>query len=495
MAGLTVTTEGLAKTYGETRALRPIDIEFRAGEVHALMGENGSGKSTLVRLISGVVTPSAGRVLINGQPVALTSPREAISQGIGTIHQDSAIVPTLTVAQNITLGHEARALPGVLRRGVNATARRWLDAIQADIRPETPAGELTIAGQQLVAIAKALSNESRLLILDEPTASLGDAETEHLLAQIDALRARGIGIIYISHRISEVKRIADRISVLKDGQLTHSGPNTLQEDDIIRLMIGREPDALFPVVDEPRPTIVLRASDLRSADGQLEISHFELKHGEVVGIAGLDGSGRNTLARLLGGVERAQTGSLHLDGKEIVRPNPARSVRAGIAFVPPDRRRQAIIDEFSVAKTITQSAVWRFAVLGVLRLRAEYARAVTVRSEMGIKTADLRQRILTLSGGNQQKAILSRALVARSKVLVCDEPTAGVDVGSRADIYARFAELASGGLGIVLSSSDMVELIGMCHRIVVVRQGRISRIIPASEATEEILIAAQLPLA
>lgn len=493
MSGFVVTTEGLAKDYGETKALRPADLRFAGGEVHALMGENGSGKSTLVKLISGIVTPTAGRVLIDGEPVALATPGEAIARGIGTIHQDSAIVPTLTVAQNIALGHEARALPGVLRRGANATARRWLDAIQADIAPDIPAGELTIAGRQLVAIAKALSNESRLLIFDEPTAALGDAETEHLLTQIDALRASGIGIIYISHRIAEVKRMADRISVLKDGQLTHTGPNSLDEDDIIRLMIGREPDALFPELPAPRASIALRATDLRSADGQLQVPEFDLRHGEVVGIAGLDGSGRNTLARLLGGVERAHTGTLELDGTEIVRPNPAKSVRAGISFVPPDRRRQAVIDEFSVAKTVTQSAVWRFAPAGVLRLRAEFASAVRARAEMGIKVPDLRQGILTLSGGNQQKTILSRALVAESKVLVCDEPTAGVDVGSRADIYGRFAELARGGLGIVLSSSDMVELIGMCHRIVVVREGRISAVIPAAEATEEILIAAQLP--
>lgn len=493
MSTITVEVEHLSKTYGETRALRDVSLRFSGGEVHALMGENGSGKSTLVKLISGIVDPTDGRILVDGSPVSFSGPRDAMAAGIGTIHQDTALVPHLTVAQNIVLGKEPRSFPGVLGRGGRAIAQKWLDAIQAEISPDQPAGTLSIAGKQLVAIAKALSNQSRLLIFDEPTAALGDAETEHLLAQIDALRSRGIGIVYISHRISEVRRMADRLSVLKDGQLTHSGPDTVEEDEIVRLMIGREPDALFPELPAPRESIVLEGRGLRSASGLVDVPEFAVRHGEVVGIAGLDGSGRDVLARLLGGVERPAEGSLRVDGEELPKPSPVRAIRSGISFVPPDRRRQAIVDEFSIARTITQSSIWKFARGGVLGVRREYARAAAVGREMGVKTPDFRNGILTLSGGNQQKAVLSRAIVAESKVLVCDEPTAGVDVGARADIYGRFAQLATAGLGIVLSSSDMVELIGMCHRIVVIREGRVSEIVPASEATEERLIAAQLP--
>lgn len=490
-----VAVSSLSKTYGETKALIDVNLQFHAGEVHALMGENGSGKSTLVKLISGIVRPTSGEIRITGKEMVSGTPREAIARGIGTIHQDSAIAGELTVAQNIMLGHEQRTFGGILSGGTRSTAQPWLDAIQTDIDPDALAGSLSIAGKQLVAIAKALSNESRVIIFDEPTAALGDAETEHLLAQIDTLRSQGIGIIYISHRIAEVRRIADKISVLKDGRLTHSGINDLDEADIIRLMIGREPEALFPTLKPPLPKEVLAASGLGSADGLVKVQEFVVHHGEVVGIAGLEGSGRDTLARLLGGVERAKTGTLSIKGRVLDNPSPSSSVKAGITFVPPDRRRQAVIDEFSVAKTITQPAMRKFATLGVLLPKAEFTAAKRTASEMGVKAADIRQSILTLSGGNQQKAILGRAIASESEVLVCDEPTAGVDVGSRADIYGRFAELAAEGLGIVLSSSDMVELIGMCHRIVVIREGHISAIFSADEATEEKLMAAQLPSA
>lgn len=494
MTGIHVRVEDLAKHYGETKALRGVTLELKGGEIHALMGENGSGKSTVVKLLSGIVAPTSGRIVIDGEEVSYTGPADAIGRGIGTIHQDTALVPELTVAQNIVLGHEPRIAPGLLGRGARTVARRWLEAIQADISPDALAGDLSIAGKQLVAIAKALSNESRLLIFDEPTAALGDAETEHLLAQIDALRAQGIAIVYISHRIAEVRRIADRISILKDGQLTFSGSERLGEDEIIRRMIGREPDALFPDLAAPMDSSLIEATGIRSADGLLQVPEFRVAAGEVVGIAGLDGSGRDVLARILGGVERPAEGTIRLAGKHLARPTASRAVRAGIAFVPPDRRRQAVISEYSIARTITQSATWKFATLGLLRVRSEFARAVRVGTQLGVKTDDFANGILTLSGGNQQKAVLGRALVAESRLLVCDEPTAGVDVGARADIYGQFAKLAEQGMGIVLSSSDMVELMGMCHRIVVIREGRVSADIPAAEATEESLLAAQLPL-
>lgn len=485
---------GLSKIYGETKALTDLTLNITGGEVHALMGENGSGKSTLVKLVSGIVSPSNGKILLDGQEVAFTGPADAIKCGIGTIHQDSMLVPELTVAQNILLGHEKRLMPGFLASGSRAVAKHWLDAIRADISPDTPAGALSIAGKQLVAIAKALSNESRLIFFDEPTAALGDAETEHLLAQIDALRAQGIAVVYISHRIAEVRRIADRITVLKDGNLVYTGTDNLDEREIIRLMIGREPDALFPVLASPKEDVLVDAQNITSADGLLEIEKFLVRSGEVVGLAGLDGSGRDILARILGGVESPAAGLITLDGKLTKRSSPSSAVRAGITFVPPDRRRQAIIDNFSIARTMTQSAVWKFLRAGFIRLRDELSRAYQIGKSLGVKSENFTNGILTLSGGNQQKAVLARALVAESSLLVCDEPTAGVDVGSRADIYGQFAALAKDGMGIVLSSSDMVELMGMCHRIVVIREGRISAEFSASVATEESLLAAQLPI-
>ncbi|TCJ21561.1 sugar ABC transporter ATP-binding protein [Microbacterium sp. PI-1] len=493
MSPLTLSVEGLSKSYGETRALSEVSLDFHGGEIHALMGENGSGKSTLVKLLSGVIRPTGGRMLLDGAEASFAGPADAIHHGIGTIHQDSALVPELTVAQNIVLGHERRVMPGVLGGDARRVARRWLEAIQAEISPDALAGSLTIAGKQLVAIAKALSNESRLLIFDEPTAALGDAETEHLLAQIDTLRSQGIGIVYISHRIAEVQRMCDRLSVLKDGRLTYTGTEPQSEEQIIRLMIGREPEALFPTLAAPRESVLLAARNLRSVDGLVDVPSFEVMAGEVVGIAGLDGSGRDTLARLLAGVEKPMEGSLELAGVILENPSPARAVKAGITFVPPDRRRQAVIDQHSIARTVSQSSIWKFSRLGWVKARSEMREAVAAGTRLGVKTDNYRNGILTLSGGNQQKAILSRALVAASALLVCDEPTAGVDVGARADIYGHFAQLAADGLGIVLSSSDMVELMGMCHRIVVIREGRISTVLAAEDATEEKLLAAQLP--
>ncbi|MCW2902813.1 MAG: D-ribose transporter ATP-binding protein [Streptosporangiaceae bacterium] len=490
---ITVTTRDLGKSYGDTRALDAVDLELFAGEVHALMGENGSGKSTMVKLLSGVIRPSRGEILVDGQVVHFASPHEARERGIGTIFQDPALVPDLTVVQNLALGKERRAAPGILGRTSRREAQEWLDLIQADVDPEARVRTLSIAGKQLVAIAKALSDRSRLLIFDEPTAALGDTESEHLLTQIDQLRKQGLGVVYISHRIAEVQRISDRVTVLKDGRVTCAGAEGLGRDEIIRLMIGRDPDDLFPTLDTPRDRVVLRASGLRSRDGSLDVEAFDLHAGEVVGIAGLDGSGRDTLARLLGGVERPASGTLELDGEVLKRPDPARSVRRGLSYVPPDRRRQAVVDSFSIARSITQSALWRFVRGGLVRTREENRTARDLATRMGVKTKDVSANVLTLSGGNQQKVVLARAVAAQSKVLVCDEPTAGVDVGARSDIYDQFAELARKGLGIVLSSSDMLELIGMCHRIVVICEGQITEVVPGHEATEERLLAAQLP--
>lgn len=491
----TVVTRGLGKDYGETRALDAVDTEFHGGDVHALMGENGSGKSTLVKLLSGAIRPTRGEILFDSEAVHFDTPHVAQARGVGTIFQDPALVPDLTVAQNIVLGKERRIAPGLLGGNPEREAKRWLDLLQADVAVDTPVRQLSLARKQLVAIAKALSNQSRLIIFDEPTAALGDSETEHLLAQIGQLRDRGLAIIYISHRIAEVQRIADRITVLKDGRVTSAAQESLEYDDIVRLMVGREPGELFPEVDPPQERVVLRARDLTSRDGFVKVEAIDLHAGEVLGIAGLEGSGRDVLARLLGGVERPESGVLELDGTPLAKPRPAAAVRRGLSYVPPDRRRQSVVDSFSIANSITQSALWRFVRAGLIHTRQERRTAGDLAQLMGVKTPDIRANILTLSGGNQQKVVLARGVAARSKVLVCDEPTAGVDVGARADIYGQFAQFARDGLGIVISSSDMLELIGMCHRILVVCEGRVASVVTGSEATEEILMAAQLPKA
>jgi ABC-type sugar transport system ATPase subunit len=468
-------------------------MEFHAGAVHALLGENGSGKSTTVRILTGALSPDEGTVVIGGEPVKFATPRAAIAAGIAAAYQESALVPHLTVAQNVVLGHE-RARLGVLTAGNRALALQWLDEVGLDVRPDRRVATLSVAEQQLVAIAKALSLHARLLILDEPTAALNGVEVEHLMGLVAALRARGLGIVYITHRLAEVAQIADTVTVLKDGRLVTTRPATgLGEDEIVPLMVGRRVEQLYPERRAPEDEVALAGEGLATADGWVSVERFAVRAGEIVGIAGLEGSGRGTLARLLAGVEPGARGRLELQGRHLPRPTPGRALRRGLGYVPPDRRRQGVVPTFSVGRSITLASLWSLSRASIIRPRAERAAARRFIDRFAIKTAGVSAPIRTLSGGNQQKVVLSRVLCAGTRVLVCDEPTAGVDIGARGEIYAAIADLASEGYGVVVSSSDMLELLGLCHRIVVMRQGRLAAEFPAERASEEALMRAQLP--
>ncbi len=493
MAEPVASLRGVTRRFDAVTALDDVSIDFHAGAVHALLGENGSGKSTTVRILTGALAPDEGTVAIDGEDVSFPTPRAAIDAGIAAAYQESALVPHLTVAQNVVLGHERTRL-GVLGAGNRADARGWLEAVGLEVRPDARVSGLSVAEQQLVAIAKALSLRARVLILDEPTAALNGTEVEHLIGLVTSLRARGLAIVYITHRLAEVAQIADTVTVLKDGRLVTTRPAAgLTEDEIVPLMVGRQVEHLYPERPQPGDEVVLAADDLRTADGRVSVERFAVRAGEIVGIAGLEGSGRGALARMLAGVEPGAAGTLTLYGQPLGRPTPGRALRRGLGYVPPDRRRQGIIPAFSVGRSITLASLWSLTRASVIRPRAERERARRFIDRFAIKAAGASAPIRTLSGGNQQKVVLSRVLCAGTRVLVCDEPTAGVDIGARGEIYHALSGLAADGYGVVVSSSDMLELLGLCHRIVVMREGRSALEIPAEGASEEVLMRAQLP--
>ena len=376
---------GVTRRFDAVVALEDVSIGFAAGSVHALLGENGSGKSTAVRVLTGALMPDEGAVVVDGRDVHFSSPRQAIAAGIAAAYQESALVPHLSVAENVLLGHETARL-GVLASRGDRAASRWLDMVGLSVNPSIPIGTLSVAEQQLVAIAKALSMNARLLILDEPTAALNSVEVQHLLELVEALSRRGrLAIVYITHRLGEVAHVADTVTVLKDGRVVVTRPAAgLQEEEIVRLMVGRTVDHLFPERSEPGDKALLAGEGLRSGDGAVAVDRFTVRAGEIVGIAGLEGSGRATLARMLAGVEPRAQGRIDLGGRSLDHPSPGRAIRRGLGFVPPDRRRQGLVPTFSVGKSITLSSLPEIAAAGVLRPRRERLAATRFLERFGI---------------------------------------------------------------------------------------------------------------
>jgi ABC-type sugar transport system ATPase subunit len=484
----------VTKRFDAVVALDRVSLSFQPGTVHALLGENGSGKSTTVKILSGVLRPDEGSVFVDGQEVHFHSPRQALHNGIAAVYQDSSLVPELSVAANIMLGHELARM-GILSGRDLQAAERWLQQVGLQMDPRRRTSTLSIGQQQLAAIAKALSLQARILIFDEPTATLTRHEIDHLFELIDRLRASDLVVVYITHRLAEVKRIADTITVLKDGRVVDTLPAPeATEQHIVRLMVGREVGSIFPQTPGRTDKPMLLAKDLVSQDGYVSVPVLTIHGGEIVGIAGIEGSGRSTLARMLAGIEPLKSGSITVGGHPVVRRALWRSLRRAIGYVPPDRRRQALFPLFSVRSSITLSSLKRLTRLGVLSPLLERKVAEKAQHEFRIRTASLSAPITTLSGGNQQKVVLARIVTTGARVLVCDEPTAGVDVGARSEIYSLFGTLAGQGVAFVLSSSDLQELLGLCDRIVVMRQGRIVAEYGRGQVSEEDLAFIQLPV-
>ena len=484
----------VSKSFAGVRALKGVSFDLHAGEVHALVGENGAGKSTLIKVITGAHGPDSGVLEIAGERVHHHDPVAARARGIAAIYQQPALFPELTVAENIALGLEERgAWKRVRWDERRKRARTLLERIGARIDPDTEARRLAMPEQQLVEIARALGADARILIMDEPTASLTEQEVGHLMRVIRELRADGVGIIYISHRLEELAGIADRVSVLRDGHSVGTRPMAeVDRRELIRLMVGRELSAVFPKVEVEPGAIVLETRALGCRESGVRDVSLTVRAGEILGLAGLIGAGRTELARVLFGLTPADFGEIRLGGEVVRIDSPRCAVAAGIGYVPEDRRRHGVVLEMSVAENTTLAILRRIASGGWIDSARESEVASSFVERLGIKTASIHTPAGNLSGGNQQKVALARWLAAEPRVLILDEPTQGVDVGAKAEIHKLMGDLVKQGLAVIMISSELTEILGMSDRIAVLHAGAIAATLTRAEATPERILALAL---
>jgi rhamnose transport system ATP-binding protein len=493
-AGALLRASSVSKSFAGVQALRDVSFELRAGEVHALVGENGAGKSTLIKIITGAVQADAGTIEIDGHAITGNSPIRARQLGIAAIYQQPALFPALTVAENISLGLEGGSLWRLIDWHKRRTrARELLTRIGADLDPAMLAGSLSMPEQQMVEVARALGASARVLILDEPTASLTEREVEALFGVIRELKAQSVGIIYISHRLEELFAIGDRVTVLCDGRTVATREmKEVDERELIHLMVGRELSAVFPKRPVPMGETLLEARALGSRTGDVSAVSFSVRAGEILGLAGLVGAGRTELARTLFGLTPADEGELLLRGQPVRIGSPAQAVASGIAYVPEDRRRHGVILEMPIAANTTLASLRRIARHGFLDFEAENDVAASFAAQLGVKTHSLFAPAGTLSGGNQQKVALGRWLATEPSVLILDEPTQGIDVGAKAEIHGLMCDLAERGMAIIMISSELLEVIGMSDRIAIMREGTIVAVLEGPEATQQKILALAL---
>ncbi|MGQ0640516.1 MAG: sugar ABC transporter ATP-binding protein [Gemmatimonadaceae bacterium] len=481
--------EGITKTFPGVTALSDVTLEIDAGTCHALCGENGAGKSTLGKILAGIHRPDAGQLIFDGQARRFSGPRDALLAGIGMVHQELAFCPNLSVAENLCLG----ALP--TRRGLVSPnemakrARAMLAEIGTTLDVSRAVGELTVAQQQLLQIAAAVGGGAHTIVFDEPTSSLSQADAERLYDLVARLKQRGVTCIYVSHRMPEIFRICDAVSVLRDGRHVATRPiGELSQDELIQLVIGRPLSEYFPdLTRQAVGTEVLEAHGLSSA-GRFQDISFSLRAGEVVGLAGLVGAGRSELASAIFGLDPNVRGQLTIDGRAAHLHSPRDAIRRGLGLVPEDRKRQGIVPSASALHNISLATLRQLAHLTWLRLATERAQGRTFFERLRVRAPHIDSVVAGLSGGNQQKVVLARWLAARSRVLILDEPTRGVDVGAKAEIHGLVRELAAQGTGILLISSELPEILSLSDRILVLREGRLVGELPREAATQEGLL-------
>ncbi len=484
----------IAKSYAGVHALRSASFELRAGEVHALIGENGAGKSTLIKIITGAVEPDTGELQLQGKTITHNSPRVAKQLGIAAIYQQPALFPELTVAENIALGLEQAGMLGrVDWKKRRRRAAELLAEVGARIDTERAAGELTMPQQQLVEIARSLGAEAKVLIMDEPTASLSEEDTQNLFRVIRGLRASGVGIIYISHRLEELPAIADRVTVLRDGRTIDTRlMSEVDRQQLIQLMVGRELSAVFPKKEVALGETVLELRQVGCREAGIREINLSLRAGEIVGLAGLVGAGRTELARTIFGLTQQDTGEIILSGQRVRIENPSQAIKHHLAYLPEDRRRHGVILEMQIGANITLASLDRLSRYGVMDFKREKEIAADYTERLGVKTPAIFVPVSTLSGGNQQKVALSRWLVTKPAVLILDEPTQGIDVGAKSEIHALMTELAGQGVGILMISSELPEILGMSDRVAVMHGGTIVAILNRLEATQQKILALAL---
>ena len=483
--------EGVTKSFPGVRALDGVDLTLRAGEVHVLLGENGAGKSTLIKMLSGAHRPDEGRLLVDGDEVTVRSAQDAERLGIATIYQEFNLVPGLTVAENIFLGRQPRTRLGLVdKKTMRTRAAELLRRVRLDVSPNTPVAELGIARLQMVEIAKALSLDARVLIMDEPTAVLTSEEVETLFEIVRELRDAGVGIIFITHHLDEIGALGDRVTVLRDGRSVAEVPASTDEDELIRLMVGRDIAEQYPRrrPDEPGAPL-LRVRGLTrngtTAGPVFEGIDFEVRAGEVVGLAGLVGAGRTEVVRAIFGVDRYDAGTVEIDGKELARGDVRAAMRAGLGLVPEDRKGQGLVLDASLQDNLTLARLDRDTRGGLVDRGAQRREAATAAERLKVRMSGLGQSARTLSGGNQQKIVIGKWLLTDTRLLILDEPTRGIDVGAKVEIYQLINELTAAGRAVLMISSDLPEVLGMSDRVLVMSQGRLAGELSAEEATQD----------
>jgi ribose transport system ATP-binding protein len=478
---------GISKYYPGVVALDNIDFSVEPGEVHALVGENGAGKSTLMKILAGAERASRGEILLDGHPVAIDSPQRAMDLGINIIYQEFNLVPHLSAAENIFLGREPTGpIPGWVNfRHVYGESQRLMESLgmRLDVRSEVRT--LSVAQQQMVEIAKATSRQSRLIVMDEPSATLTDHELANLFALIRSLRERGVTVIYISHRLEEIFEIADRVTVFRDGRRIATRPiGEVNREEIIRMMVGRELKESIPKQTAPVGEVALEVRGLTRAGAFQDIS-FSVRKGEVVGLGGLVGAGRTEVARAIFGADAVDAGEILLDGRPVSIHSPRDAIRLGIGLVPEDRKLLGLVLGMAVRENVTLANLEAVAPGGFIQPRREREAAQKYIQDLMIRTPSGEQTVRNLSGGNQQKVVLAKWLFTDSRLLIFDEPTRGIDVGSKVEIYQLMNALTAQGVGILMITSELPELLGMSDRILVMHEGRLAGELPRAEATQE----------
>ena len=476
----------IRKTFPGVVALDDVDFELRRGEVHILLGENGAGKSTLMKILSGAYQKSDGQIVLDGADVEIKNPKHAQTLGISTIYQEFNLISHLPIGENIFLGREPVRFAGLIDQGaILFEAKRALSSLGLALDPRRLVKDLRVAEQQMVEVAKALSLDARILIMDEPTAALTEHEISELFDTIRRLKKNGVAIVYISHRMEELFEIGDRVTVLRDGRSvgTYDVPE-MSKSELIRLMVNRELTELFPKVHTTRGAEVLRVEGLCTKSGLKDIS-FSLHKGEVLGVAGLLGAGRTELARAIFGLDKISSGSIFVKGVAQKMSSPRSAIKSGIGFLTEDRKSQGLVLPLSVERNLCLSSVDKFSHWGIMNSREERREAGRYAEDLRIKTPSLDQKVVFLSGGNQQKVVLSKWLCSQAEVFIFDEPTRGVDVGAKAEIYQLMNRLTASGVAIMMISSELLEVLGMSDRVMVMRGGRIAGEFSDGEYTQE----------
>jgi rhamnose transport system ATP-binding protein len=483
--------EHATKSFGSVQALEDGSIELQAGEAHALIGENGAGKSTLVKILAGVHRPDSGRLLLDGEELRLANPADAREAGIAVIYQEPTLFPDLSVAENIFMGRQPlaggrRIDGGELRRQAEALMER----LGVPLDPNRPARGLSIADQQIVEIAKALSFEARVIVMDEPTAALSGAEVERLFTVARTLQEHGAAVLFVSHRLDEVFALCQRVTVMRDGRHRFSGPlEGMAHDDLVSLMVGRELDALYPKQPATRGEVALSVRRL-TREGVFTDVSFDVHHGEIVGLAGLVGAGRSEVARAAFGIDRRDAGQVTVEGRELPAASPTAAMAAGMGFVPEDRREQGLIMDLSIARNASLASLGRLKRGLLIRAADEQRLAADWAARLRLKFARFGDPVSVLSGGNQQKVVLAKWLARKPTVLIVDEPTRGIDVGTKAEVHRLLSDLAGQGVAVLMISSELPEILGMADRVLVMHEGRLTAELSRDEATEQTVMLA-----